>query len=73
MVLSNFLPNAGNGIVTVRQSRAVDGESVEIGGRTIITSNTNSALPFGTIDTRPGRTVSGLVTNSAGRSRRARR
>jgi len=65
MVLSNFLPNAGNGIVTVRAiARAVDGESVEIGGRTIITSNTNSALPFGTIDT-PGQggTVSGLVTN----------
>jgi beta-lactamase superfamily II metal-dependent hydrolase len=65
MILSNFLPNSGNGPVTLHAvARSVSGESAVIASRTIITANANSPFPFGTIDTPgQGATVSGFVTN----------
>jgi hypothetical protein len=65
MILSNFLPNGGNGTVTLHAvARSGSGENVVFASRTIVTSNASSALPFGTIDTPgQGATVSGVVTN----------
>jgi hypothetical protein len=61
MLLSNFLPNGGNGPFTIAAvATDVDGHSVQIGQRHIVGVNTLSALPFGTIDTpRQGEVVSG--------------
>ena len=65
MVLSNFLPNGGNGTFTLHAvARSLSGESAVIGSKTILGANASSAFPFGTIDTpRQGETVSGVVTN----------
>ena len=65
MVLTNMLPNSGNGTFTLYAvARSREGESRVIGSRTITAANLASTLPFGTIDTpTQGQTVSGVVTN----------
>ena len=65
MLLSNMLPNQGNGTFTLHAYvRSLDGASVLLGTKTINGANAASAAPFGTIDTpRQGETVSGVVTN----------
>ena len=65
MLLSNMLPNQGNGTFTLHAyARSVDGGSVLLGTRIITASNAASTAPFGTIDIpRQGQTVAGTVTN----------
>jgi len=65
MILSNMLPNGGNGTFTLHAAaRSLAGETQAIGTRDIVGANAASTLPFGTIDTPgQGATVSGLVTN----------
>lgn len=65
MILSNFLPNRGDGPVTLYAvARSLSGERHVIASRSILTFNTNSALPFGTLDTPgQGAIVSGWVVN----------
>lgn len=65
MILSNMLPNGGNGVFTLHAvARSLAGETQTIGTRVIVADNAASTLPFGTIDTPgQGATVSGLVTN----------
>jgi hypothetical protein len=61
MMLTNFLPNQGNGTFTL-YAKAVDKEGNEIilGSKTIICDNAHAVKPFGAIDTPPqGGTVSG--------------
>jgi hypothetical protein len=52
MMLTNFLPNGGNGIFTI-YARATDtsGHSVTLGSKTITCDNANAVKPFGAIDT----------------------
>jgi Tol biopolymer transport system component len=52
MVLTNMLPNQGNGTYTFR-ARAFDrdGHVVVLGTRTMTCANASATLPFGTIDT----------------------
>jgi len=66
MMLTNFLPNQGNGtyilhsIVTDR-----DGHQVSLGTKTIQCDNNAAVKPFGTIDTPiQGGEVSGLIWNA---------
>lgn len=65
MLLSNFLPNQGNGTFTLHAvARDADGHSVTLGTRRIVCRNATAVLPFGTIDTpAQGQTVSGTITN----------
>jgi hypothetical protein len=61
MLLSNFLPNGGNGTFTLR-ARATDkeGRMAELGSKTIVCANASDTLPFGAIDTPiQGGTASG--------------
>ncbi len=61
MLLTNFLPNSGNGTFTLL-AYAVDlsGREVLLGQKTIICDNANAVLPFGAIDTpTQGGTASG--------------
>ena len=52
MVLTNMLPNQGNGIYVFQMwARDNEGNSVVIGTRNIIVNNAASTLPFGAIDT----------------------
>ena len=54
MMLTNFLPNSGNGTFTIYAiAYDKEGNRVTLGTKTIICDNANSELPFGTIDT-PG-------------------
>jgi hypothetical protein len=52
MLLTNFLPNQGNGSFTL-YAKAVDkeGNTVTLGSKTIICDNANAVKPFGAIDT----------------------
>ena len=52
MLLTNFLPNGGNGTYTLH-AVAVDkeGKTVDLGSKTIICDNANAVKPFGAIDT----------------------
>ena len=52
MLLSNFLPNQGNGLFTLR-ARAIDkeGRVAELGTKMIVADNAHDVLPFGAIDT----------------------
>jgi len=66
MLLTNFLPNQGNGsyvlhaIVTDK-----DGHEVSLGTKTITCNNSSAVKPFGTIDTpAQGGEVSGLIWNA---------
>jgi hypothetical protein len=61
MLLTNFLPNSGNGTVTL-VVQATDKEShvVELGRKTITCANAAATKPFGAIDTpTQGGTISG--------------
>ncbi len=63
MVLTNMLPNQGNGPFTI-SAHAVDreGHSLSLGSRNITCNNSFASTPFGTIDTpAQGETVSGAV------------
>ncbi|MCP5045940.1 MAG: BACON domain-containing protein, partial [bacterium] len=61
MLLTNFLPNSGNGTFTLRAiAEDVEGNSVTLGTRTITCDNANAVKPFGAIDTpTQGGTASG--------------
>jgi len=52
MLLTNFLPNGGNGTYTLNAT-AVDseGNQVTLGSKTIVCDNANAVKPFGAIDT----------------------
>jgi hypothetical protein len=61
MMLTNFLPNGGNGTLKIHAIAAdIEGNQVTLGIKTIACDNANSVKPFGVIDT-PGQgdTVSG--------------
>ncbi len=63
MVLTNMLPNQGNGPFTI-SAHAVDreGHSLSLGSRNITCNNNFASMPFGTIDTpAQGETVSGAA------------
>jgi hypothetical protein len=65
MLLTNFLPNLGNGTFTLHVFVTdVDGHVTNLGSRRIVCQNALNVLPFGTIDTpRQGETVSGTIVN----------
>ena len=60
-LLTNFLPNQGNGTFTISAvAEDVDGRSTLLGSKTITCTNATATAPFGTIDTPgQGATVSG--------------
>lgn len=63
-VLTNLLPNAGNGPITFH-TYALDanGNSTLLGSRTVMGVNQASVLPFGTLDTPgQGEPVAGTIT-----------
>jgi hypothetical protein len=61
MLLTNMLPNRGNGTFTFYvYARDREGTVVQLGTRTLTCSNASATAPFGTIDTpAQGATVSG--------------
>jgi hypothetical protein len=61
MMLTNSLPNAGNGIFTILAiATDLEGQQVTLGTKTIKCDNANSVKPFGALDTpAQGGTVSG--------------
>ena len=63
LMLTNFLPNQGNGTFTLRAyAEDADGHSTLLGTKTITCTNSTSTTPFGAIDTpRQGETVSGTI------------
>jgi hypothetical protein len=65
MLLTNMLPNYGNGLYTLYAiAYDKEGNSVTLGQKTISCNNADSKLPFGAIDTpAQGGTASGLYTN----------
>ncbi len=65
MLLSNMLPNGGNGTFTISiVASDLDGHNVQIAVRHINGQNAASLLPFGTIDTpTQGQVVSGTIVN----------
>ena len=65
MLLTNMLPNQGNGTYTFHvYATDVDGHTVVLGSRTITCNNSEATKPFGAIDSpEQGGTVSGLYTN----------
>ncbi len=68
MLLTNFLPDQGNGTFTF-YTIAVDkeGNQTTLGTRTITCDNANSVKPFGAIDTpAPGGTASGTAYRNHG-------
>ena len=65
MLLTNMLPNGGNGTFTLHAyAEDADGHSVLLGSRTITCTNASATKPFGTIDTPgQGAQVSGTYSN----------
>jgi hypothetical protein len=61
MMLTNFLPNGGNGIFTIHAiAKDNSGNQVTLGKKTITVDNANAIKPFGAIDTpTQGGTASG--------------
>jgi hypothetical protein len=61
MMLTNFLPNKGNGTYTIyAKARDKEGNEVTMGSKTITCDNANAVKPFGAIDTpNQGGTASG--------------
>jgi|GEM_PF-5210492 len=61
MMLTNFLPNQGNGTFTIHAiAYDKEGHRVSLGSKTIYCDNANATSPFGTIDTPgQGATISG--------------
>ncbi len=68
MMLTNFLPNGGNGTFVIYAAATdVSGHQVTLGSKTITCDNANAVKPFGAIDTPvPGGTVSGSSYRNAG-------
>jgi hypothetical protein len=65
MMLTNFLPNGGNGTFRLHAyAQDAEGHTVLLGSATITCDNANATRPFGAIDTPgQGETVSGVVNN----------
>jgi hypothetical protein len=65
MVLSNVLPNGGNGTFTLKAyADDVEGQRSLLGQTTVTFDNTSAPFPFGTIDLPgQGATVSGTLQN----------
>lgn len=65
MVLTNALPNGGNGTFRLHAyAEDVEGNQTLLGTHTIFVDNASSGLPFGAIDTPgQGETVSGTIVN----------
>ena len=65
MVLSNVLPNGGNGTFTLSAyADDVEGHRTLLGRKTVTFDNTGSPFPFGTIDhPDQGATISGMYNN----------
>jgi hypothetical protein len=65
MILSNVLPNGGNGVFTLTAyADDIDNHRVQLGQRTVTFDNTNSIFPFGTIDfPAQGGTMTGTYLN----------
>ena len=61
MLLTNFLPDGGNGTFTIHAvATDLEGNQVTLGTKTIICDNVNAVKPFGAIDTpAQGGTASG--------------
>jgi hypothetical protein len=61
LLLTNFLPNSGNGTVRLHAVAVdVEGHSTDLGTRTITSANSTATRPFGAIDTPgQGETISG--------------
>ncbi len=52
MLLTNFLPNGGNGAITLRAyATDKEGNEIELGNKTITCDNACAVKPFGAIDT----------------------
>jgi len=52
MLLTNFLPNGGNGTYTlIAKATDVEGNQVTLGSKTITVDNAHAVKPFGAIDT----------------------
>lgn len=52
MLLTNFLPNTGNGTFTLHAiATDIEGNQVTLGTKTILVDNVNAVKPFGAIDT----------------------
>lgn len=52
MMLTNFLPNGGNGVFTLAAvAEDMEGNRVTLGTKTITVDNANAVKPFGAIDT----------------------
>lgn len=68
MLLTNFLPNSGNGTFTLHAIAAdSSGQEVTLGTKTITCDNANAVKPFGAIDTPgPGGTASGSDFRNVG-------
>ena len=63
-VLTNMLPNGGNGPITLHAyAYDINNNVTLLGSPTVIGTNQSSTLPFGTLDTPgQGATVSGILT-----------
>jgi hypothetical protein len=68
MLLTNFLPNGGNGVYTLNTfALDVEGNQVLLGSKTITVDNVNAVKPFGAIDTpAQGGTASGSTFKNQG-------
>ncbi len=68
LLLTNFLPNQGNGTFRLlAMADDVEGNAVLLGTRTITCSNSTATRPFGAIDTPgQGETISGPSYNNFG-------
>ena len=65
MVLTNMLPNQGNGVFTFyAYATNYAGQTTLLGSRSVTLANAASTAPFGSIDTPgQGETVSGVIVN----------
>jgi hypothetical protein len=65
LLLTNFLPNTGNGTFTLKAfADDADGHTTLIGSKVITCNNAASLAPFGAIDTpEQGETISGTTLN----------
>lgn len=68
LLLSNFLPNGGNGTFTLHAfAEDVEGQSAHLGFKTITVANSSATTPFGTIDTPgQGETIGGTNYSNYG-------
>lgn len=68
VLLTNMLPNNGNGTFTLyAEAWDVEGNRVTLGSHTIICNNKGSSMPFGAIDTpSPGETTFGSQYMNSG-------